>query len=250
MPAARTVRGRTRRALFLGYTYRWIRDSDGYPRSAAWFRALSPVQRQLLGAAATRRRPLAPHRRRRAAAGVDEGTRVPGRIATLTGDVEGSSAVGARAGADGGALPGGGRARRAQARPGQAASPRPRSRTTARRRWPRSTPGPAPTSTGAVSCAATTRSTSRCTSAPARPSTRRSGACTRRRVRLVWASPGPGGGDRGAAPPSWRGAPDRRGRDRDLGVQRRSSLGLTDAVLVENGLDELLALAGEAAVPT
>jgi ectoine hydroxylase len=44
---------RTRRALFRAYTYRWVRERDGYPRSAAWFGALSPVQRQLLGAAAT-----------------------------------------------------------------------------------------------------------------------------------------------------------------------------------------------------
>ncbi len=44
---------RTRRALFLAYTYRWVRERDRYPRSSSWFRALSPVQRQLLGAAAT-----------------------------------------------------------------------------------------------------------------------------------------------------------------------------------------------------
>jgi ectoine hydroxylase len=44
---------RTRRALFLAYTYRWVRERDRYLRSAAWFEALSPIQRQLLGAAAT-----------------------------------------------------------------------------------------------------------------------------------------------------------------------------------------------------
>jgi phytanoyl-CoA dioxygenase PhyH len=47
-------RSRTiRRALFLGYTYRWIRARDVYPESAPWFAALSPIQRQLLGAAVT-----------------------------------------------------------------------------------------------------------------------------------------------------------------------------------------------------
>jgi ectoine hydroxylase-related dioxygenase (phytanoyl-CoA dioxygenase family) len=40
----------TRRALFLGYTFRWIRGRDSYPTSEPWFRALSPVRRQLLGA--------------------------------------------------------------------------------------------------------------------------------------------------------------------------------------------------------
>jgi ectoine hydroxylase len=44
---------RTRRAVFLAYTYRWIRARDHYPESAAWFAALSPVRRQLLGAAAS-----------------------------------------------------------------------------------------------------------------------------------------------------------------------------------------------------
>lgn len=44
---------RTRRAVFLAYTYRWIRARDRYPESAAWFAALSPVRRQLLGAAAS-----------------------------------------------------------------------------------------------------------------------------------------------------------------------------------------------------
>ena len=69
-------------------------------------------------------------------------------------------------------------------------------------------------------------------------------------VRLVWASPGP--------------AEATEVLLHHLGVARlidgvviatsaasaASSLGLADAVLVENGLDELLALAGEAAVPT
>ena len=69
-------------------------------------------------------------------------------------------------------------------------------------------------------------------------------------VRLVWASPGP--------------AEATEVLLHHLGVARlidgvviatsaasaASSLGLTDAVLVENGLDELLALAGETAVPT
>jgi len=44
---------RTRRALFLAYTYRWMRGRDHYPQSSSWFAALSPVQRQLLGAAST-----------------------------------------------------------------------------------------------------------------------------------------------------------------------------------------------------
>jgi phosphoglycolate phosphatase-like HAD superfamily hydrolase len=70
------------------------------------------------------------------------------------------------------------------------------------------------------------------------------------RVRLVWASPGP--------------AEATEVLLHHLGVARliddvviassasgaASSLGLTDAVLVENGLDELLALAAEPAVPT
>ena len=43
----------TRRALFLAYTYRWVRPRDRYPESAAWFAGLSPLRRQLLGAAAT-----------------------------------------------------------------------------------------------------------------------------------------------------------------------------------------------------
>ena len=126
---------RTRRALFLGYTYRWIRARDGYPRVGRVVRgplahpAPAPRRRR------DRRRPLAPHRRRCAAPSVDEGTRVPGRIATLTGNVEGSSAVGARARADGGALPGGGGARRRASSAGPSRSPPSRSRTTARRRW-------------------------------------------------------------------------------------------------------------------
>lgn len=44
---------RTRRVLFLSYTYRWIRARDEYPESAEWFEALSPIQRQLLGTAET-----------------------------------------------------------------------------------------------------------------------------------------------------------------------------------------------------
>ncbi len=44
---------RTRRALFLAYTYRWVRPRDCYVESAPWFERLSPVRRQLLGAAAT-----------------------------------------------------------------------------------------------------------------------------------------------------------------------------------------------------
>ena len=43
----------TRRALFLGYTFRWIRGRDSYPVSAPWFEELSPVRRQLLGVSAT-----------------------------------------------------------------------------------------------------------------------------------------------------------------------------------------------------
>jgi ectoine hydroxylase-related dioxygenase (phytanoyl-CoA dioxygenase family) len=43
----------TRRALFLGYTFRWIRARDSYPVTAPWFAGLSPVRRQLLGASAT-----------------------------------------------------------------------------------------------------------------------------------------------------------------------------------------------------
>jgi ectoine hydroxylase len=41
-----------RRALFLAYTYRWVRERDDYPidRSSSWFQRLSPVRRQLLGA--------------------------------------------------------------------------------------------------------------------------------------------------------------------------------------------------------
>jgi ectoine hydroxylase-related dioxygenase (phytanoyl-CoA dioxygenase family) len=43
----------TRLALFLGYTFRWIRGRDSYSVSAPWFEELSPVRRQLLGASAT-----------------------------------------------------------------------------------------------------------------------------------------------------------------------------------------------------
>ena len=43
----------TGRALFLAYTYRWVRPRDRYPESAARFAGLSPLRRQLLGAAAT-----------------------------------------------------------------------------------------------------------------------------------------------------------------------------------------------------
>jgi ectoine hydroxylase len=41
-----------RRALFLAYTYRWVRERDDYPidRASSWFQQLSPVRRQLLGA--------------------------------------------------------------------------------------------------------------------------------------------------------------------------------------------------------
>ncbi len=43
--------GLTRKALFVGYTYRWIRPRDDYPIdwSAEPYRSLSPVRRQLLG---------------------------------------------------------------------------------------------------------------------------------------------------------------------------------------------------------
>jgi ectoine hydroxylase-related dioxygenase (phytanoyl-CoA dioxygenase family) len=43
----------TRWALFLGYTYRWVRPRDSYPEAARWFGELPPLGRQLLGAAAT-----------------------------------------------------------------------------------------------------------------------------------------------------------------------------------------------------
>jgi ectoine hydroxylase-related dioxygenase (phytanoyl-CoA dioxygenase family) len=42
----------TRRALFVGYTYRWIREHEDQllPRDGALFRSLSPIRQQLLGA--------------------------------------------------------------------------------------------------------------------------------------------------------------------------------------------------------
>jgi ectoine hydroxylase len=40
----------TRKAVFLGYTYRWIRPRDDYPIDAGWLGSLPPVRRQLLGA--------------------------------------------------------------------------------------------------------------------------------------------------------------------------------------------------------
>jgi ectoine hydroxylase len=52
MPGREPLATDATRAL-LAYTYRWVRERDRYPRSSSWFRALSPVQRQLLGAAAT-----------------------------------------------------------------------------------------------------------------------------------------------------------------------------------------------------
>lgn len=41
----------TRKMLFIGYTYRWIRPLDhmSFDRSGAWWATLSPVQRQLAG---------------------------------------------------------------------------------------------------------------------------------------------------------------------------------------------------------
>jgi ectoine hydroxylase-related dioxygenase (phytanoyl-CoA dioxygenase family) len=45
------VAGDTRRALFLAYTYRWVRPRDAMPIHPAWWRRLSPVRRQLLGEA-------------------------------------------------------------------------------------------------------------------------------------------------------------------------------------------------------
>ncbi|MGA5302579.1 phytanoyl-CoA dioxygenase family protein [Nucisporomicrobium flavum] len=43
----------TRKILFVGYTYRWIRPLDDMPvdRGSAWWRNRTPVQRQLLGEA-------------------------------------------------------------------------------------------------------------------------------------------------------------------------------------------------------
>lgn len=43
----------TRKALFLAYTYRWVRPRDSYPVTAAWFRRQSALRRQLLGDTAT-----------------------------------------------------------------------------------------------------------------------------------------------------------------------------------------------------
>jgi ectoine hydroxylase-related dioxygenase (phytanoyl-CoA dioxygenase family) len=42
----------TRKALFLAYTYRWVRPRDSYPVTAAWFRRQSALRRQLMGDAA------------------------------------------------------------------------------------------------------------------------------------------------------------------------------------------------------
>jgi ectoine hydroxylase len=39
----------TRKAVFIGYTYRWIRPRDDYPMDPEWFAGLSPIRRQLLG---------------------------------------------------------------------------------------------------------------------------------------------------------------------------------------------------------
>jgi ectoine hydroxylase-related dioxygenase (phytanoyl-CoA dioxygenase family) len=43
----------TRKILFIGYTYRWIRPLDDMPidRTGEWWRNRTPVQRQLLGEA-------------------------------------------------------------------------------------------------------------------------------------------------------------------------------------------------------
>jgi ectoine hydroxylase len=40
----------TRKALFMGYTYRWIRARDDYALDGEWLSPLSPVRQQLLGA--------------------------------------------------------------------------------------------------------------------------------------------------------------------------------------------------------
>jgi ectoine hydroxylase-related dioxygenase (phytanoyl-CoA dioxygenase family) len=40
----------TRKALFIGYTYRWLRPRDDYPIDPNWLSRLSPVRQQLLGA--------------------------------------------------------------------------------------------------------------------------------------------------------------------------------------------------------
>jgi len=44
----------TRKMVFIGYTYRWIRplDETDYRRDPAWFAGLSPLRRQLLGGGA------------------------------------------------------------------------------------------------------------------------------------------------------------------------------------------------------
>jgi len=42
----------TRKALFLGYTYRWVRPRDDYRFDADWLAGLSPIRRQLLGSGA------------------------------------------------------------------------------------------------------------------------------------------------------------------------------------------------------
>jgi ectoine hydroxylase len=39
----------TRKAVFMGYTYRWIRPRDDYPIDPEWLATLSPVRQQLLG---------------------------------------------------------------------------------------------------------------------------------------------------------------------------------------------------------
>lgn len=39
----------TRKAVFMGYTYRWIRPRDDYPIDPGWLAGLSPVRRQLMG---------------------------------------------------------------------------------------------------------------------------------------------------------------------------------------------------------
>ena len=43
----------TRKMLFVGYTYRWIRPLDDMPldKDSEWWRNRTPVQRQLLGEA-------------------------------------------------------------------------------------------------------------------------------------------------------------------------------------------------------
>ncbi|TMK84906.1 MAG: phytanoyl-CoA dioxygenase family protein [Actinobacteria bacterium] len=39
----------TRKAVFLGYTYRWVRPRDDYAMDRSWLAGLSPVRQQLLG---------------------------------------------------------------------------------------------------------------------------------------------------------------------------------------------------------